>query len=192
MIEFLRQMTALDVLFILLWLAVLSYGVVTGIIRQILFIGCIFSGMVVGSFLAGPVSQWTGAFSGVGAARALPLTYVFVVVLVAAVVFLASQSVYPETRLGFAQAADRVGGLVLGFMAGLLVVIQLAAMLLVVTHDPWIVLEGARANIRLQLESTPFLPLLADTFPIVASAVRNLVPSALEAACEACAPFFAG
>lgn len=177
MIEFLTQMTALDLLFIVLWIAIILFGISTGIIRQLIVLGAILMGMIVGSLVAVPASQGTGIVSGLGAQRALPFTYSFIVIAVAVVVYILAHQSYPHTRLARRERTDRIGGALLGFVVGLITITELVAMLLFMTDGQWAVLEGTRASVRAQIQTTPFLPLVASTFPFAQSLVDALLPA---------------
>jgi len=176
-IEFLGRMTALDILLVILWVAAVAFGWNSGILRQLFLLGSILAAGIVANAVTFEASYWTGVVSGAGRERMLPFTYTLLVVLIAGVIFLLTVRSYPYTRLLRHQGPDRVVGGLLGFVVGLLTVNLLAGILLLTTNEPWIALDGARVNIRQQLDSTPFLPLVANTFPFVSSIVRNLLPA---------------
>jgi uncharacterized membrane protein required for colicin V production len=175
-VSFISQMTALDVILILLWLTFLGWGAVSGVIRQVLVLGSILVGAVLGSALARPASEWTGAITGAGRVTMLPFTYVFIVVLMGLVLYVLTLKTYPVTGLGRHPALDHISGAVMGFIVGLIAVSQLVAMLIMLTNGQWAIFDGARVAVKSQLESTPFIPLIADTFPWVTSAIENLLP----------------
>ncbi len=174
--EFLRRMTALDVLLILLWAAAAVFGWNSGILRQLFLLGSVLAGGVIASALVSQASYWTGVVSGAGRERMLPFTYMLLIVSVAAVIFLLTVRSYPHTRLARFAGADRVIGALLGFVVGLVAVNLVTGILLITTNESWIVLDGARVNIRQQLDGTPFLPLVAELFGPISSIVRNLLP----------------
>lgn len=186
MIDFLTRMTALDVLFMLLWLAAIGYGVVSGIVRQVFLIGSVSAGIVVGNALSLPVSEWVGAVSGFGTMNAIPFTYGFLVIMIAVLVFVATERIYSVTALTGLELVDAIVGGILGFVAGLVVIAEITGILLIITEGHWAILDGMRAYLRLELQSTPFLPLIADTFGIVTSAIEYFLPLAVEEACERC------
>lgn len=175
-IEFLRRMTALDVLLVLLWVAAVVFGWNSGILRQLFLLGSVLAGGIIASALANQASYWTGVVSGAGRERMLPFTYALLIMLVAALIFLLTVRSYPYTRLARFKGPDRVVGALLGFVVGLLAVNLVAGLLLLTTNETWLVLDGARVSIRQRLESTPFLPLIAEMFGPVNAIVRNLLP----------------
>jgi uncharacterized membrane protein required for colicin V production len=175
--EFLSRMTALDVLLLLLWVGAVVFGWNSGILRQLFLLGSILAGGLIASTIVYGASYWTGVVSGVGSERMLPFTYTLLVVLVAALIFLLTVRSYPHTRLVRYRPPDRVVGALLGFVVGLLAVNLIAGILLLTTNEPWLLLDGARANIRQELDSSPFIPLVAGTFPQVSSIVRSLLPA---------------
>jgi uncharacterized membrane protein required for colicin V production len=186
MIEFLSRMTALDVVFILLWLTAIGYGAISGIIRQVFFVGSITAGIAVASALSPLAGDWVGAVSGFGTVNAIPFTYSFLVVFIAILVFVTTERVYPATALEGLEIADRIVGGLLGFVAGLVTIAELTGILLIITEGRWAIFDGMRAYLRLELQATPFLPLIADTFGIVTSAIKSFLPLPIEEACEHC------
>ena len=176
-IEILGRMTALDILLVLLWVAAVVFGWNSGILRQLFLLGSVLAAGIIASTIVYGASYWTGVVSGAGRERMLPFTYTLLVFLVAAVIFLLTVRSYPHTRLLRHQGPDLVVGALLGFVVGLVAVNLAAGILLLTTNETWMVLDGARVNIRQQLDSTPFIPLVAGTFPQVSSIVRNLLPA---------------
>ena len=176
-IELMGRMTALDLLLVLLWIAAVVFGWNSGILRQLFLLGSVLAAGIIASTVVYGASYWTGVVSGVGRERMLPFTYTLLIVLVAAVIFLLTVRSYPHTRLLRHQGPDHVVGALLGFIVGLIAINFVAGILVLTTNEPWLVLDGARVNIRQQLDSTPFIPLVAGTFPQVSSIVRNLLPA---------------
>jgi hypothetical protein len=81
---------------------------------------------------------------------------------------------------------DGVGGAVAGFLLGLTIVAQLTGVILVATDISWPEFDGTRVYLRFQLQSTPFLPLVFETFPVLSQAVKDWLPISIEGACERC------
>ena len=175
-LELLSRMTALDILLIGLWLAAIWFGWNSGILRQLFLLGSVLAGGIIASTVVYGVSYWTGLVSGTGRERMLPFTYALLIVLVAAVIFLLTVRSYPQTRLMRHKGPDHLVGALLGFMVGLIAVDLAAGILLMTTSEPWLVFDGARISIRQQLDSTPFIPFVAQAFSPVTSVVRNLLP----------------
>ncbi len=185
-LEFVRQMTALDVLFILLWIGAVLLGLATGVIRQLILIISLMIGALVGAVLAGPTSAWTGPFTGTTRDAALPATYAVLVIIFIGLIYAFSTRIYPETRLGQYFVIDRFGGAILGFVTGLVAIAILVGMLAVLTSHEWMFLEGTRTNMRAQLTTTPFLPLIATTFPLVTQTIAGTLPVPIKDICERC------
>jgi hypothetical protein len=186
LLEFLRQMTALDVLFILLWIGIIVFGVTSGVIRAIILIISLLFGALVGALVAGPASIWGGIATAQTRSVALPGTYTIVVILITLAIFIISVKMFPETKLGRYYVIDKVTGAIVGFAAGLVAISVLVGVIVVITSQPWAVLEDTRANIRLQLASTPFLPLVASSFPMVTQMIANSLPIPIKEVCERC------
>jgi hypothetical protein len=185
-LEFLRQMTALDVLFILLWIGVMIYGISAGVIRALILIISLLFGAIIGALVAGPASVWGGIATAQTRNVALPGTYTIVVILITLAIFFFATKVFPETKLGRYYVVDKVSGAILGFAAGLMAVSVLVGILIVITSQPWAVLDDTRSNIRLQLASTPFLPLVASSFPLITQMIANSLPIPIKEVCERC------
>src|SRR5436305_3748441 len=147
---FIERLTALDVLFILLWLAIIVYGFTTGPVRQLFMIGSILVGMLLGGALAGPLSIWTGPMSGVGREGILPFTWAVLVILIALVVYVLVIRSYPNTKFVRMPALDTVAGGIVGFFTGLLLISGLGAMIDMLTRGQWAILDAARVNIQAQ------------------------------------------
>ena len=175
--ELFGRMTALDLLLIFLWIAAVGFGWNSGILRQLFLLGSVLAAGIIASTVVYGASYWTGVVSGAGSERMLPFTYTLLIVLVTAVIFLLTVRSYSQTRLLRHQGTDHVVGALLGFVVGLIAVNFAIGILVMTTTEPWLVLDGARVNIRQQLDSTPFIPLVAGTFPQVSSIVRNLLPT---------------
>jgi len=175
--DFLSRMTALDVLFVALWVGAIAFGWNSGILRQLFLLGSILAAGIIASTLVYGASHWAGIVSGEGRERTLPFTYALLIFLMTALIFLLTVRSYPHTRLLRHKRPDRIVGALLGFVVGLLAINLIAAMLIMTTNEPWLVFDGARVAIRQQLESTPFLRLVSDAFPQVSAIVRNLLPS---------------
>jgi hypothetical protein len=114
--------------------------------------------------------------TGLGPQRALAPTYAILVIAVAAVFYVLAHRVYPVTRLAGRAIIDGVGGTILGFAVGLLGVMELVAMFKFMTEGPWTFFDGMRVAIRAQIESTPFLPLIAQTFQVMQAFVDSFIP----------------
>jgi uncharacterized membrane protein required for colicin V production len=185
-LEFVRQMSALDVLFILLWIGIVIYGVSSGVIRQLTLIASLLVGALLAGLAAGPTSVWTAVLISSTRNVALPTTYAILLIFFVVAFYVAIIRVYPETRLGKYYVIDKAGGGVLGFLSGLLLISILVGMLAVLTSQPWIQFEDTRANLRLQLTSTPFLPAVAASFPLITQLVASSLPLPIKELCERC------
>ena len=176
MISFLSQMTALDIVFLILWVLIIIYGVYSGVIRQVLLFGSVLVGMALASAFA---LQTTDALNLMLHGRRedlLPFVYVFLVFFLAALVNVATHFAFPGRLISQRPLLDRLTGAAGGFLAGLLIVMELASLLSILTQSPWSIMDGARSSIRLQLDTTPFIPLLINLFPFVQSLIEKLTP----------------
>lgn len=175
--SFVVRLTALDLLLALMWLAAIIYGWVSGVVRQLLVLGAILLGVVIGWTLAWDAAFWLGLVSGLEQRRLLPLTYTIITIAVAAIVYFLMTRAYSRTRLAGRKGLDQWGGGLLGLIIGLFALTELVAMLLMLTGVEWLLIDIVRVNLRLQLDNSPVLPLLRDLFPQVTAVVDALLPS---------------
>ncbi|MEA2640419.1 MAG: hypothetical protein QOF51_1813 [Chloroflexota bacterium] len=176
MVQFVNQMTAVDVIFIVIWLAFIAYAVYSGFLRQILLLGSIVIGLFLASAVSIPLTDILNLMLHGPRADLLPFVYSFLVVLLSVLFDVLTHMAFSGNLVSRFRTADRVLAGLVGVVVGLVVVMELWAMLTVMTASPWAILDGARSSLRLQIESTPFLPLLADTFSFVKSGIDRLVP----------------
>lgn len=174
--SFVVRVTALDLLLALMWLAAIIYGWISGVVRQLLVLGAILLGVVIGWTLAWDAAFWLGLVSGLEQRRLLPLTYTIITIAVAAVVYFLMTRAYSRTRLAGRKGLDQWGGGLLGLIVGLLSVMLLAGMLDRLTRVEWLLLDITRVNLRLQMDNTPFVPLLRELLPPVSTLVDSLLP----------------
>lgn len=173
---FVVRLTAVDLLLIVIWLAAIAYGWISGIVRQIFVLAAILLGAVMGWTLAWDAAFWTGLVSGLEQRRLNPLTYTIITIAVAAVLYYLTTRAYRHTRLAGSKWLDQWGGGLLGIIAGLLSVMLLAGMLDRLTRVEWLLLDITRINLRLQMDNSPFVPLLGDLLPPVRAFVDSLLP----------------
>jgi uncharacterized membrane protein required for colicin V production len=186
MIDFLAAMTGLDFLFVVVWVGSTIYGAASGVVRQALVICCILIAAVLASAIAPVVANWTGPFSGVTRDHGIPLTYAALYFILLFILLVLRWRSYHETRLSYTRRLDVIGGTVLGFIAGVVAVAQLVGVLLVATEYEWGYVDGTRTYLRLQLETTPFVPLLAEIFSPITASVKGWLPFFPSDSCTRC------
>lgn len=185
-LDFLRQMTPVDGLLIVVWLGFIIAGSILGFVRQLFGFGATAVAIVGGGPVATWASQFTGAFSTFGQARALPVTYAVIVVATAALIFLVTCRSYPGTRIGLSDLGERIVGGLLGSVLGLIWVAEITGILLMAVQYNWVAMDATRAFVKGQMLSTPFLPLVADMFGILTSTIRQLLPWPVAEICPRC------
>lgn len=183
---FLRQMTPVDALLIIIVIGFIIAGSLLGVIRQLFGFAATAVAIVGGGPVATWASQFTGVFSTFGQARALPLTYAGIVVLTAAVIFFVTCRSYPVTRIGLPEVGERIVGGLLGFVLGLIWMAEVTGILLMAVQYNWVVMDATRDFVKEQMLSTPFLPLVADLFGMITTAVRLLLPWPVAEICPRC------
>jgi hypothetical protein len=185
-LDFLRQMTPVDGLLIVVWIGFIIAGSILGVVRQLFGFGATAVAIVGSGPVATWTSQFTGAFSTLGQVRALPVTYAVIVVASAALIFFFTCRSYPVTRLGLSDLSERILGGLLGSVLGLIWVAEVTGILLMAVQHNWVVMDATRAFVKEQMLSTPFLPLITDIFGIVTSVVRMMLPWPVAELCPRC------
>jgi len=186
MIEFLGAMTALDFLLILLWIGIIFYGVRAGMVKIIFLMASIIVGAIAGTALARPASHLTGPWAGVSADRGLAVTYFGITLLITLVMFIVLTLTYRRTNVARNPTVEAILGGITGVIGGLIAVAQLTGMMVISTGDQWAYFDGARSNIRLELQNTPFLPLLSNTFPTLTTTIDGWLPYSSATDCDHC------
>jgi hypothetical protein len=122
----------------------------------------------------------------VSADRGLPITYFATALLIMTVMFIILILTYRKTNVTRNPYVEGFLGVVVGFLAGLIAIVQLTGMLLIATNEQWAFMDGTRTNVRLEIQTTPFIPAVAETFPNVTKPIESWLPLSTDEACERC------
>jgi uncharacterized membrane protein required for colicin V production len=160
-VEILQRLQPLDILFAIVWAAIVGWGLQTGIVRQL--------GMLVGVYgaalLSGSVYRQAGeALSLMLGREGLQIFefvgYVFVFFLTFIVVGLIIWRAYPMSRIGRHFGTENVLGAALGGIWGVLFLIALLTMLRFYIVLPWHDQEASQHGVLGQVQSSQVAPVL--------------------------------
>jgi uncharacterized membrane protein required for colicin V production len=159
--EVLQRLQALDILFAVVWAAIVGWGLQTGIVRQL--------GMLVGVY-GGALIAGSGYRVG-GAALALAfgndirpelewIAYVALFVVVFGVIGIIIWRAYPASRLNRGFGMDNVLGAALGAVWGVLFLIALLTILRFYAVVPWRAQEPSQQGVAHQVQLSQVAPVL--------------------------------
>jgi colicin V production protein len=159
--DILQRLQPLDLLFVIMWAAVIGWGLQTGVVRQL--------GMLVGVYaaalIAGSAYRQGGAALGLAFGRQiLPqlefAAYVLLFVVVFGLIGLLIWRAYPVSRLGRGFGTENVLGAALAAVWGVLFLIALLTMLRFYAVVPWKGEESSQQGIAHQVQLSQVAPVL--------------------------------
>lgn len=159
--DILQRLQPLDILFAVVWAAIVGWGLQTGTIRQL--------GMLVGVYAGALVSG--SAYHQVGALLAMAfgreqqaqlefIAYVALFVIVLAVIGAVIWRAYPVSRLNRGFGSDNVVGAALGAVWGVLFLIALLTMLRFYAVVPWSSEQPSQQGVAHQVQLSQVAPVL--------------------------------
>jgi uncharacterized membrane protein required for colicin V production len=159
--ETLQRIQPLDILFVVLWAAIVGWGLQTGLVRQL--------GMLVGVYgaaiLAGTQYRLAGrglaaAFGGENLAQLEFIAYCVLFAVAFGVIGLIIWRAYPLSRLSRGFGADNTLGAAVGAVWGILLLIALLTILRFYTVLPWADQETTQSSVLGQIQSSQLAPVL--------------------------------
>jgi hypothetical protein len=159
--EVLERLQPLDILFAVLWAAIVGWGLQAGFVRMI--------GMLVGVYgaalLAGSIYREAGQALALAFGRGLlPLLefagYVSLFVVTFGVIGLLIWRAYPSSRIARRFGAESLLGAALGAVWGVLFLIALLTMLRYYAALPWPEQETTQQTVRGQVQLSQVAPVL--------------------------------
>jgi uncharacterized membrane protein required for colicin V production len=176
-------MPPLDYLMIIIVLAFVIYGVLVGVVRQLLLLISIYGAAV----LAG-----TGYTPVVGAVKliigdSLPgaflngLAMMLIFLLAIVLLYIGLGSVFTDTRLAGARARklDTVFGGLLGLVSGALFAVAFYATLAFIVQASWPTEQTTRHELLDEVNSSVLQPAMANQLPFLYSSLRPWFPRGL-------------
>lgn len=170
--EVLQRLQALDILFAIVWAAIIGWGLQTGVIRQLGMLVGVYGGALV----AGSIYRQSGRAMAMafGSAIQPQLEWVAYVVLFAVVFGLIGVLIwraYPASRMSRGFGLDNVLGAALGGVWGVLFLIALLTILRFYAVVPWSGEEPSQRGVARQVQSSQVAPVLE----VVASPLWQLM-----------------
>jgi uncharacterized membrane protein required for colicin V production len=160
-LDLLQRLQPLDILFAILWAAIVGWGLQTGIVRQL--------GMLIGVYAAALLAGSAYRNAGQAAAQAfgrenLPLlefaSYVALFVATFVLIGVLMWQVYPQSRIGRGFGIENALGAVLAAIWGVLFLIAVLTILRYYTVVPWREQETGQRNIAAQIHTSQVAPVL--------------------------------
>jgi uncharacterized membrane protein required for colicin V production len=157
----LQRLQPLDILFAVLWAAIVGWGLSTGVVRQ--------AGMLVsvygGALLAGSLYRSGGqvlslAFGVENRAHLDFFAYVTLLVVAFSVIALVVWRAYPGSRISRKFGTDNILGAVLGAVWGVLLLIALLTVMRYYVAVSWREQEASQAGVLRQVELSQIAPVL--------------------------------
>ncbi len=159
--ELLQRLQPLDILFAVLWAAIVGWGLSSGVVRQIGMLVAVYgAALAAGSLYKGGGQGMAMAFGPENQPVLEFVAYValfFVVFIVLAVIVWRS---YRGTRLGRKFGGDNVLGAVVGAVWGVLLLIVLLTIMRYYAVVPWRAQEVSQSATLRQVETSQMAPVL--------------------------------
>jgi len=158
--EVLQRLQPLDILFLILWAAIVGWGLQTGIVRQL--------GMLVGVYgaalVAGSAYQRGGTLLASALGKDVPqlefIAYVALLLVVFGLIGLLISRAYPTSKFSHGFGTDNVVGGALGAIWGVLFLIALLTMLRFYAVVPWSGEQARQQSVARQLQLSQVAPAL--------------------------------
>jgi uncharacterized membrane protein required for colicin V production len=179
-VDVLQRLQPLDFLLVVLWAAIVGWGLQTGIVRQL--------GMLVGVYVAAVGAATVYRQSGQALSLAFGtdvvqrlefVSYLLVFVVVLGVVGLVIWRTYPLSRLGRQFGLDNLFGAALGAIWGAMLLIAIVTILRFYTVTPWRGQETAQQGILGQVQGSQVAPVLEVVFAPLWQAMTPWFPTAV-------------
>jgi uncharacterized membrane protein required for colicin V production len=160
-VEILQRAQALDILFAVLWAAIVGWGLQTGIVRQIgMLVGVYGAALVSGSLYRQGGAALALAFGNENLQRLEFLAYVGLFVLVFLLVAVLTFRAHPSSRFNRGFGTDNVLGAALGAIWGVLLLIALLTMLRYYAVVPWLGQETTQQGVLHEIQLSQVAPVL--------------------------------
>jgi uncharacterized membrane protein required for colicin V production len=159
--EVLQRLQPLDILFAILWAAIVGWGLSAGLVRQI----GMFVGVYGGALLAGSLYRSGGEALGLAfGAENRPLlefaAYVGLFVICFGLIGVVVWRAYPGSRISRHFGADNILGAVLGAVWGVLLLIELLTIMRFYAAVPWHEQEANQGGVLRQVQLSQVAPVL--------------------------------
>jgi uncharacterized membrane protein required for colicin V production len=159
--EILQRLQPLDFVFVIVWAAVVGWGLQTGVVRQLgMLVGVYAAALIAGSAYQQSGAALTRAFGRDSLPQLQLAAYVALFVLAFALIGLLIWRAYPASRLSRGFGTENVVGGALGAVWGVLLLITLLTMLRFFAVVPWKGEESSQQKIAHQVQLSQVAPVL--------------------------------
>jgi uncharacterized membrane protein required for colicin V production len=157
----LQRLQPLDILFAVLWAAIVGWGLSTGMVRQVGMLVSTYGAALLAGSLYRSGGQVLGLAFGTEHREQLEFfAYVLLLVVAFSVIGLVVWRAYPGSRIGRKFGADNIIGAVLGAVWGVLLLIALLTVMRFYSAVPWREQEASQAGVLRQVELSQVAPVL--------------------------------
>src|SRR5260370_3844913 len=179
--EILQRLQPLDILFAILWAALVGWGLSTGLVRQIgMFVGVYGAELLSGSLYRYGGQALAVAFGNENRPLLDFAAYVALFIVAFGVISLIVWRTYRGSRISRHFGTDNILGAVLGAVWGVLLLIELLTIMRFYAAVPWREQEATQRGVLRQgslspvapvpeVVRAPLSPILAPWFPLPAS-----------------------
>ncbi|HEY0581189.1 MAG TPA: CvpA family protein [Chloroflexota bacterium] len=159
--EILQRLQPLDVLFAVVWAAIVGWGLQTGVIRQIGMLVGVYGATLLAGSLYRPLGQAMALAFGRGALPLLELAaYVGIFVITFTVIGLILWRAYPLSRLSRQFGTENLLGAAVAAIWGVLFLIALLTILRYYAVVPWRDQEATQHSVLSQIQLSQVAPVL--------------------------------
>ena len=159
--EALQRLQPLDFLLIVLWAALVGWGLRTGVVRQIGMLVGVYAAVVLAASLYRPLGQFGSMAFGREALQAAEfVSYVLMFLLVFGLVGVLIWRAYPRSRLSPKFGLDNVAGAAVGAVWGALLLIAVLTILRFYAATPWRGQEATQQGVVRQVAGSQLAPVL--------------------------------
>jgi len=170
--EVLQRLQPLDILFAVIWAAIVGWGLQTGIVRQLGMLVGVFAGaLIAGSAYKAGGTALAMAFGNDIQSRLEWVAYVVLLLVVFGLIGLLTWRAYPASRFNRGFGTDNVLGAALGAVWGVLFLIALLTVLRFYGVVPWAGNESTQQAVVHQIQLSQVAPVLE----VVASPLWQLM-----------------
>lgn len=157
----LARLQPLDLLMVVVWAAIIGWGLQSGIVRQLGMLIGVYAAAVVASAAYRPGGQLLSmAFGSENRPQLEFVAYVVVFVLVLSAIGLLIWRAYPLARLSRQFGLDNIVGGLVGAVWGTLLLIALVTVLRFYAATPWRGQEASQQSVNTQVHGSQLTPVL--------------------------------
>jgi uncharacterized membrane protein required for colicin V production len=179
-VEVLQRLQPLDFLLVVLWAAIVGWGLQTGLVRQIGMLLGVYVAAIGASTVYRQGGQLMSLAFGADVVQRLEfITYLVVFVVVLGLVALVIWRAYPLSRLGRSFGLDNVIGAALGAVWGALLLIAIVTLLRFYIVTPWRGQETTQQSLLGQVQASQVAPVLEVVFAPLWQIMTPWFPSAV-------------